>query len=674
MTRTRAIRLAAPGGEISRRDLNHLLRRFLHLHRQRLQLLAAAFSPRQRDALALLPLLLHQHHPALPSYDLGPAPAGIRDYRPDPTARQAARRLFPGLDHRLRGHPEAPLLALFLMGSAGSIAFSRGSDLDLWLCHRGDLDAAELDALAAKCRAIEEWIAGFGLELHCFLVNPRDLRQGIAPALSKESAGSTQQILLLEEFYRTAIHLAGQRPLWWLVPPAWETRYREYADFLLGKRFLDPGSLIDLGGLERLPAQELVSAGLWHLHKALDAPHKALLKLLLLLDYAADHPHPHWLATAIKAAVHDGTTDPFSLDPYLLLYRRAAATASRQGDPALIPLVRHCFALKIGDADRHPDYRRLLATLVQRGELPPPKRRRTPPIGRALEEWRALTTALEDAHATIRRFAGEPETPTADMQLLTRRLQAALVERPGKVPVIRLQTTPEPWLQLSHDPETARWQIAIPGSTSTPLHQADTLLGALAWSWVNGVAVAATRWQLPPRTPLTAVELAALNRALRRCLTAAGEPSLAAFSHPAKLRQALVGANLGRPTRPRRGEFEIASARFDPLDYGAEHRNLLQTLEVLTFNSWGEWESQSYQGLEGWFDALCRLYQHGGPALTLQPFCFSAPALARRLTDCYRRLAETLPAGKPAEISAGGHVYRFQVRRGRLGWRLVGQT
>ncbi|BCX88472.1 adenylate cyclase, class 1 [Methylomarinovum tepidoasis] len=668
MNRARAIRLAAPGGEISRRDLNHLIRRFLHFHRQRLQLLADTFSPRQRDALALLPLLLHQHHPALPGYDLGPAPAGIRDYRPDPFMRRAARRHFPGLDHRLRGHSEAPLLALFLMGSVGSIAFSRGSDLDLWICHRGDLESGDLAALQAKCRAIEDWMAGFGLELHCFLVSPEALRRGIPPALSKESAGSTQHILLLEEFYRTAIHLAGQRPLWWLVPPEWEGRYREYADFLLGKRFIDPGGLIDLGGLEQLPTQELVSAGLWHLHKALDAPHKALLKLLLLLDYAADHPQPRWLATTIKAAVYAGPPDPFVLDPYLLLYHRATEAAQRTGSPALVQLARHCFALKIGDAERHPDYRRLTATLVQRGELSPPRRRGTLAITQALEEWQALTDALENAYATIRHLAGEPDSSTADMQRLTRRLQAVLGSRPGKVPVIRLQATPEPWLQLSRDPETERWQIALPGKSPTPLHQADTLLGALAWSWVNRLAVPATRWQLPPGTPVTAAELAALNRELRRFLQAAGEPELDAFARPARLQRALLAANPGRPTRPRRGDFEIASARFDPLDYGAERRSLLQTVEILTLNTWGEWESQRYQGLEGWFDALCHLYQQGGEALTLQSFCFSAPTLARRMTACYRQLTEALPAGHPAELTAAGRVYHFRQRRGRLVW------
>jgi adenylate cyclase len=50
--------------------------------------------------------------------------------------------------------------------------------------------------------------------------------------------GTTQHYLLLDEFYRTAIWLAGRTPIWWLVPVYEETRYAEFTHTLMSKRFI----------------------------------------------------------------------------------------------------------------------------------------------------------------------------------------------------------------------------------------------------------------------------------------------------------------------------------------------------------------------------------------------------------------------------------------------------
>jgi adenylate cyclase class 1 len=50
-------------------------------------------------------------------------------------------------------------------------------------------------------------------EVHFFLIDSEEFIQGASSPLSSESSGQTQHYLLLEEFYRTALFIAGRTPL-----------------------------------------------------------------------------------------------------------------------------------------------------------------------------------------------------------------------------------------------------------------------------------------------------------------------------------------------------------------------------------------------------------------------------------------------------------------------------
>ncbi|MBN2701203.1 MAG: class I adenylate cyclase [Methylothermaceae bacterium] len=685
----RPIRLDPPGGEISRKDLNTLIRRFLHLHRQRLQYLHAWLTPRQRDCLEILPLLLHCNHPALPGYGSGQAPAGISDYRPSSAARQAARRLASGFDYRRQGTLDPPILGLFLMGSIGSVAYSDDSDLDIWLCHRSDLDSAELDELQDKCELIESWAAEHGLEIHFFPIDPARFRQGQLGPLSPTSSGTTQHNLLLEEFYRTAVWLAGRKLLWWLVPPQQEHDYREYADYLLHRRFVDAESVIDLGGLDRVPAAEFISAGLWHLYKALDSPYKALLKLQLLLDYATAYPRPRWLAASIKSAVYAGRLDSEPIDPYLCLYRQVEQYLLTQNQPTFLPLIRRCFYIKTRSALQQPAHRAQLTALFQSWGWNPrfplkEGENRLQRIEQAEVEWRTLNQTLENNYQLISRLASRhnpvPGREQEELRLLGRKLRAALEKRPDKVDVVQLVPEgglPEAAFVLNRE-QTADggWQWRLyrgrpPNYHPQPLHQARHLLQVIAWAQVNGVSPPASQWTpLPGPLPLDTAELRFLNHTARRYLAHRWEPSLEAYRRPARLLTAALFVNINAPARPRRSGFEIASERFDPLGYGAKRHVLIHNAEVLTQNSWGEIQVHRYEGLPGLLDCFCRLYEQGGPETEFRVHCFASRTIALRVAGLYRDLQHALRQ-TPKNwfvLHGGNRFYLIRSRDHRLNW------
>ncbi|MFP5428789.1 MAG: class I adenylate cyclase, partial [Gammaproteobacteria bacterium] len=268
---------------IDRKVLAKLRARFLLINNGRLERAMDGLSTRQQQVLTLLPLLFHVNHPLLPGYVSGNTPAGVSGFEPEPELVAEAQRLARSFTHKPRlGNAPRPIHGLFLMGSLGTLAQAEQSDMDLWVCHAPGLGEGALAELRRKCQLLEAWAMSLGTEAHFFLIDPQNFVQGERDSqLSSDDCGTTQHYLLLDEFYRTAIWLAGRTPLWWLVPVYEEHNYQAYTQTLLSKRFIRADHDLDLGHLAHIPAGEFVGAGLWQLFKGIDSPYKALLKLLL---------------------------------------------------------------------------------------------------------------------------------------------------------------------------------------------------------------------------------------------------------------------------------------------------------------------------------------------------------------------------------------------------------
>jgi adenylate cyclase class 1 len=298
------ITLGSPGEDISKKDLLTVIQRFKNLHLHQQKRIQSFLQPRQRCFLNLLPLLFHQNTPLLPGFISKETPSGISDYAPSRQTLKDAAQLSKNfkLNNKLRSR--YAIWSIFLMGSVSSIAFSKTSDMDIWLCHDPDLSHHELEELQQKCLAIEEWATSLGLEVHFFLIDSAKFKAGQDTPISSESSGTTQHYLLLEEFYRTALYIAGRSPAWWLVPPHQEYQSGYYTQHLIENRFISGHELIDFGSLEAVPAEEFITVTLWHIYKAINSPHKSFLKLLLMECYASEYPETQWLCSDMKKMIY----------------------------------------------------------------------------------------------------------------------------------------------------------------------------------------------------------------------------------------------------------------------------------------------------------------------------------------------------------------------------------
>jgi adenylate cyclase class 1 len=474
MTRTHEIRPDLDEG-IDRKVLSQLRARFLKLNDGRLSRAREGLSTRQQSVLTLLPLFFHVNHPLLPGYVSGSTPAGLSNYEPDADTLVEAQRLTRSFSYKPRhgSNPPRPIHGLFLMGSLGTLAQADQSDMDVWVCHAPDLSDNELGELRRKCQLLETWAASQGAEAHFFLIDAQRFVKGERDTqLSSEDCGTTQHYLLLDEFYRTAIWLAGRTPIWWLVPVYEEHAYHAYTHTLLSKRFIRNDETLDLGHLAHIPPGEFIGAGLWQLFKGIESPYKSVLKLLLIEVYASEHPQVQCLSLRFKRAVFANQLDLDELDPYMVVYRRIEEYLTARNEPERLELVRRALYLKVnrkltGSSRTQSWQRALLERLASewywdQRQLALLDSRSQWKVRQVGAERRALVNELNYSYRFLTQFARTEQTVSLinkrDLNVLGRRLYAAFERKADKVEFINPGIAPdlaEDTLTLVQSPDGA---------------------------------------------------------------------------------------------------------------------------------------------------------------------------------------------------------------------------
>ena len=684
--------------------------RFVALNTARLERVKAALRPRQRDVVELLPLLFHFHHPLMPGYREPCPPAGIYNYQPGEATLAAAQRLLGNLGSKSRPARRLDIEAMFLMGSAGSIAFSHRSDLDVWLCLRAGLDESAHEALREKAAAVERWAAELGLEIHFFVMETARFRAGQSEGVSRENSGSTQHFLLLDEFYRTGVWLAGAHPLWWFVPPEHEEDYDDYAPRLVATGNLTRREAIDLGGLGRIPAGEFFGAALWQLYKGLSAPYKSLLKITLLEAYAKEFPNTRLLATEFKQRLYDGETDPDALDPYRLLLQRLEAYARDQQANDLLELVRRSFYIKVDprltDPEAGPqDWRRdLMARLVadwgwDEATLERLDRRREWKYPQVREERRALVERLSHTYLFLSQFARrhseETAVSAADLDLLGRKLYVAFERKPGKIESVNpgiapdLSETQVSLFRSEHQGQV-RWHLFAGKveprdvADTAPLRSAPHVMELLVWGYLNGIIDQGTLVILhAPGSQLNNLEVKAILDHLHKLLPREylQRDHDAALRQPPKVVRSALFINIGILPRSLRSglDKQLVSGKADIFRFGSRKENLAVAFDHLVVTSWGEVYVRHYEGMKGLLDCLCRYLQWAPlssrtPPPPLPMYSFSSH-FDHIITQRVNNLLSALVAafyGAPADteprylLEAEGGYYLISVDMGSL--------
>lgn len=660
---------------IDRKVLSQLRNRFLTLNDGRYARAMEGLSTRQQTVLTLLPLFFHVNHPLLPGYVSSSTPAGVSHYEPDALALAEAQRLTRSFSYKTRrGNPPQPIHGLFLMGSLGTLAQADQSDMDVWVCHDSDLSPDAILELRRKCQALEAWAATMGAEAHFFLIDPQRFKAGDRDGqLSSDDCGTTQHYLLLDEFYRTAIWLAGRTPMWWLVPVYQEDSYDDYTHTLLSKRFIRADEVLDLGPMAQIPPGEFVGAGLWQLFKGIQSPYKSVLKLLLIEVYSSEYPSVQCLSLRFKQAVFANRLDLDELDPYMVVYRRIEEHLQARGETERLELVRRSLYLKVnrkltGPARQRSNswQRQLLGRLTHEWhwderQLALLDSRSQWKVRQVASERRSLVNELNFSYRFLTLFARlqniESSINTRDMTVLGRRLYAAFERKAGKVEFINPGIAPdlaEDTLTLVQSPnkrEPGKHQWALYNGNLTvhewenfsPIKRSRELLELLTWCHRNNVIDTTTRLALHPGvSDLTEFELFNLLGALQQTIALPlPEVSDEVLLRPSGPKEILLLVNVGvDPLRHHRDlNILMTTERTDSLSYAGVRENLVLTLDQITLNSWNETSVSRFDGPHALLDCISELLgslneSQIKPHIRVRCFCHNrASAIAQRVEE-----------------------------------------
>jgi adenylate cyclase class 1 len=656
-------------------DFKEIKQRFVTLNEQRLRRAKDDMRLRQLEFIELLPLLYHINHPLLPGYVNKNTVAGLPDYAPNSTALSLAHRLAKSFSYKKRAYRRFHIQAIYLMGSTGTIAYSSDSDFDIWICYDSSLTEEQLAELRAKSIAIERWAATLEIDANIFLVNPEHFSQGRHGLLSSEGSGSALHYLLLEEFYRTALLLAGRFPLWWLVPPEQEAHYDEFVADIKRKRYIHSRDLIDFGGLHRIPAEEFYGATLWLLYKGINSPYKSVIKILLMEAYASEYPHIDLLAMRFKRLIYQGENEINKIDPYLMMLHKVEQYLQKDPDSQRQELIRRSFYIKVNEklseaqnGDGHWR-RQIISELTQAwgwttSQLFIMDSKPNWNIPRVIRERNALIHELTHSYKFLSDFARNHSESSiikpGDLTVLGRKLYAAFERKAGKIDIIYRGVTTnlfESHLSLHRlaDEQGRHFWVIFSGvvnerevATASPLKRAYNLIEVIAWCYFNKIITSRTVTGIyAVGGELTDKEFRAIVATLEKTFDdqVLHGDNIEALRQPAVIAQVVTILNAGADpfiAYTRRGDH-LTSNRTDALRFGGRLENLTLSIDQIIVTSWQEVITLHYDGIEGMFKCMMDYSQWASSSTGGKPpspncvsfSCYRGTAIARRMTELF---------------------------------------
>nr|WP_321513939.1 class I adenylate cyclase [uncultured Pseudodesulfovibrio sp.] len=493
-------------------------RRMLDNNRARISRAFATMGRTRQEFIRILPLLLDTDNFER-KFNFGETPTcRVWGYYPTLSSIELARQHM----NRLRLRPTAPdirILAIYAMGSTGTVAQTTQSDFDCWVCYDGDLTIAMENGLKRKLEAIALWAESeFGLETHFYPMRMDDVRDNRFLSGDEESSGSAQVLLLKEEFYRTALRIAGKNLAWWITPAGANQKTYE-ACICASRRYPVCGKprLEDFGYLAPVPPEEYFGGSLWQMVKAVHAPFKSVLKLGLLETYATPGVLSLPLCERIKHSLVSNRRGKLDTDPYTALFSTLYDYYTKRNQTNAAALLKESFRLKANLSDvsffmnlpTRPEDESLISVLFGTGYVEPDRIagiNRSWSFAKSLSMGSRVRQYMVDTYQRIQSTLSEDGMTKAhinaeDLTRMGRRIGANFSQKAHKVmrvPFMDPTGAGFPILHFSADRNSTKapvWIIrggsAIEAKQSVetlqPLHRSLDPVQLLAWLLANRI-------------------------------------------------------------------------------------------------------------------------------------------------------------------------------------------
>ena len=674
--------------------------------RLRLKSAIALMKEDEADVFRIFPLLLHFNIPSLPGYIQGNVPKGIWQFEPTEEHHLLSQKLF---SNKLPENDllDSEIIGLYAMGSTSSIGQCSESDLDIWICYSHKLAPERVELLDKKSWEITFWAESLGVELNFFLIPDNKFRIKNKSALSNDACGSSQHMLLLDEFYRSSLRVAGKCILWRQIPHQHEYHYDEYVKELRETGGINPDDWLDLGGLACVPAEELFGATLWQLYKGIDHPYKATLKTILMEAYSWEYPNTELISTSYKKSFQEQDFYDEHLDSYCLMLSKVSDYLISTNDLQRLELVRVCFYFKTEEMmskysdDENTAWRRtILDKLIKQwgwtdNQIADLDNRNNWKIREVQQANGLLLDALMLSYRNLIKFARNnniSESISAeDIGILSRKLYAAHETLPGKVDIINPNISPnlvEENLSFIQIPESKNNKIGwyLFNSTLEPFELATTpsiayspyLSKLVAWSYMNGLYEEDTKLHLYNQgSDLVDKNLNQFAKDLYAVFPIyVPKASDKALSAPCAIKHLSIFLNVEKdPTRHWQDTEESELNKIDNvMAYGEHKESLIGSIDFIYRNSWNEVRTLHFNSefsvVEALNTILSKMHQDASPPEQIDLFCYSrhfseqiCQSFGSKLSEFIQLRLQTEHTNSVQTLWTGGRKFGFYFER-----------
>lgn len=641
-------------------DLNRARERVKYLDKLRFERALSGSSTQFNHVFELITLLLHVNHSDLPGY-IENAVVGIADFQlSDYQQHYLIKRLDDTQFCTLKLEIEAfsdrtccPILGVYVMGSIASISQTPSSDLDIWVCHREDLSIKERYLLAKKSESLQKWALQIGIEINLYLMDQNRFRSfRYAEPLTAENCGSAQYMLLLDEFYRSVIRLAGKPLLWLHLDVEQEKEYESEVGRLIAEGVIDPNDWVDFGGLGAFSANEYFGASLWQLYKGIDAPYKSVLKIILLETYSQEYPNTYLIAQEFKKHLLQGDfTHHF--DPYLTMLERATKYLMDLNDVKRLDFLRRSFYMKANEyhvGTKLNNWRLYkLSQLVKEWDwsenLVKELNQRTHwKIKRVKESHNNLIKFLMFSYRHLVEFARKYKVDSSimpqDISILTRKLYTAFEELPGKITLLNSMISSDlsekhlTFIEVRNNKLFKDgWYLVNQSPTiegfgqSRHIEYGEHLNKLVSWAYFNRLLTPST--ELYVYSPnVDQYKLRCFFTDLRLSLPAV-TPSASneELNHNCEIRDLVIAINLiADPTKDLL-QTKQTIVPSDLFSFGPKEESLVGSIDLTYRNLWNEIRTLHFEGSNAILLALKvlsnKIYRGATPPRSVNVFCYS---------------------------------------------------
>lgn len=595
---------------------------------------------------SVLPALLHYNIPGLPTY-VENAPKGIFNFTLSSTQKAHLSTYFPLVEE----NKSIAFDGLYVMGSIGSITQTRLSDLDLWLCHSQVFTKEEHQLLQKKLALVQKWAKQQGVDVNLYLMNPNTFKEKqYSSDVSEEHNGSAQHFFLLDEFYRSAVRLAGKRILWLHIDNG-DQDYESFVQQAVTSGQLNANEWIDFGDFSSLAINEYFGASLWQLYKGIESPYKSAIKILLLESYAETYPETPLISKKFKQLLLSDQAVRYHFDPYLAMLEQVTTYLENRKEFVRLDRLRSCFYIKAYYGQHDPWRKDALRELIStwnwsEKEVQCLNNSEHWKVKQAIIHQQMIVEQLLQSYRHLiqfaRKFHIDPSILPQDTDILMRKLYSAFEVVPGKVSLINQNigrnlsedevtfievskgvSTKAGWYLINHAP------LSSYDSTKRHVQYQRTLIKAIAWAYFNRVITASTQIHLVSQS----ISLDKLRRFITdlRLSFPAKPPELKEedLYHPNEIRNLIVAINLvDDPTKalPLLSKSDVA--QLDLFNLGSSEKGMIGSMSIIYRNMWNEIMTQHFDGNDALLKALKfisnKIYRNSAPPQSVNVVCYSS--------------------------------------------------